>query len=147
MALGPGENTVPTASVSGWWNAREIGGFAHARLELRVAIVSTHWAWPSCEGVWTALRRRRQFPSGGSESVDAPVESQGHLLGTLGSEGRETGTRDAPECMLAQCNAAWRHLHCRLYANLGQGCGHTSWTFVFIHCCSIFMVQFLLLFL
>ena len=58
--------------------------------------------------------------------MGAPAESQDHLLGMLGSEGRETGTRDAPECMLAQCSAAWRHLHCMLYANLGQGCGHTS---------------------
>ena len=106
--------------------AREIGGFAHARLELRVTIASTHWAWPSCKGVWTALRRRRQFPLGGSKSVDTPAESQGHLLGMLGSEGREMGTRDDSKCMLAQCSAAWRHLHCRLYANLGQGYGHTS---------------------
>ena len=96
MALGPGENTVPTASVSGWWNAREIGGFAHALLELRVAIVSTHWAWPSYKGVWTALRRRRQFPLGGSESVDAPAESQGHLLGMVGNEEKEMGIVGAP---------------------------------------------------
>ena len=61
-----------------------------------MAIVSIHWAWPSCEGMWTALRRRRQSPSDGSESADGLAESQGHLLGMLGSEGREMGTAGAP---------------------------------------------------
>ena len=61
-----------------------------------MAIVSTHWAWPSCKGMWTVLRRGRQFPSEGSKSMDAPAESQGHLLGILGSEGREMGTTGAP---------------------------------------------------
>ena len=109
--------------------------------------LSTHWAWPSCEGMWTALRRRRQSPLGGSESMDDPAESLGHFSGMLGNEGREMGTAGAPECMLAQPSAARRHLQCRLYAILGKGYGHTSSMFSFIKCCTVFMVQSLLLFL
>ena len=46
--------------------------------------------------MWTALRRRRQSSSEGSERADAQAESQGHLLGMPGSEGREMGSLGAP---------------------------------------------------
>ena len=49
--------------------------------------------------------------------------------------------------MVLLCSAARRHPHCRLYAILGERYGHTSWTFVFIQCCTVFMIQSVLLFL
>ena len=49
--------------------------------------------------------------------------------------------------MLVLRSAASRHPHCRLYAILGEGYGHTSWTFVFIQCYIVFMIQSVLLFL
>ena len=80
--------------------------------------------------------------------MEALAESQGHLLRILGgSEGRAMGTVGAPQCMPTQCSTAWRHLQCRLYANLREGYGHTSWTFIFIQCCIVFILQSLLFFL
>ena len=49
--------------------------------------------------------------------------------------------------MVLLCSAARRHPHCRLYAILGERYGHTSWTFVFIQCCTEFMIQSVLFFL
>ena len=86
-----------TYSASGWWHGGTLGGFAPAKLGLSGAIASTRLAWPSLKGRWTAQRRQRQSPLGGSASGDAQAEWQGHLWGMMRVEARCIEATSAPK--------------------------------------------------
>ena len=89
----------------------------------------------------------KTFPIGWKRKRGRPRRISRPLARDAGQGKEGNGNCMCSKCMLVLYSAARRHPYCRLYTILGEGYGHTSWTFFLIQCCTVFIIQSVLLFL